>query len=225
MCDVNNVGIVDKFIRGKKASEILGIHQRTLYVWETKGWIETKRTRGNARLYNVDKCLREMNLTKQNNAAKNCLTDAEIDKLHETKIKLNISYVRVSSLGQKDDLERQEQMVRNKYPNNLIIKDIGSGLNLNRRGLNKIIELAIEGKINKVIVAYKDRLTRFGYDLIEKIITKYSKGEIVIINKKEDMAPEEELTRDVLELMNVFVAKMNGLRKYKKKDEKIEIIT
>jgi predicted site-specific integrase-resolvase len=128
---------------------------------------------------------------------KDCLSDAEVDKLHETKTKLNISYVRVSSIGQKDDLERQEKMVKAKYPNNMIIKDIGSGINLNRRGLNKIIELAIEGKINSCGLLKKG----FGYDLIEKIITKYSKGEIIVINKKDNMTPEEELTRDVLELM------------------------
>lgn len=191
--------MVDRFVKGKEASIILRIHQRTLYQWEAKGWIDTKRTKSNYRLYNVDKYLREMNMNQV--VTKDCLSDAEVDKLHETKTKLNISYVRVSSIGQKDDLERQEKMVKAKYPNNMIIKDIGSGINLNRRGLNKIIELAIEGKINKVVVAYKDRLTRFGYDLIEKIITKYSKGEIIVINKKDNMTPEEELTRDVLELM------------------------
>ena len=144
--------MVDRFVKGKEASIILRIHQRTLYQWEAKGWIDTKRTKSNYRLYNVDKYLREMNMNQV--VTKDCLSDAEVDKLHETKTKLNISYVRVSSIGQKDDLERQEKMVKAKYPNNMIIKDIGSGINLNRRGLNKIIELAIEGKINKVVVAY-----------------------------------------------------------------------
>ena len=97
---------------------------------------------------------------------------------------------------------------------------MGSGINLNRRGLRKIIDLAIAGKVNKVVVAYKDRLTRFGYDLIEDIIKKYSGGTIEIINEKEDMSPEEEITRDILQIMNVYVAKMNGLRKYK--GEKLE---
>ena len=73
------------------------------------------------------------------------------------------------------------------------------------------------------MVAYKDRLARYGYELIEHIIEKYSKGKIIIINKKDDLEPEEELAFDVLQIMNVFVAKMNGLRKYKiKKEEKID---
>jgi len=70
------------------------------------------------------------------------------------------------------------------YPNYKIIEDIGSGININRKGIRKIIDLAINNKINKVVVAYKDRLTRFGFELIEDIIKKYSNGIIEIINKK-----------------------------------------
>jgi putative resolvase len=70
------------------------------------------------------------------------------------------------------------------YPNYKIIEDIGSGINFNRKGIRKIIDLAINNKINKVVVAYKDRLTRFGFELIEDIIKKYSNGIIEIINKK-----------------------------------------
>ena len=76
--------------------------------------------------------------------------------------------------------------------------------------------MAIAGKVKELVVVHKDRLTRFGFDLIEDLIKKYSGGKIIIINQKEDISPEEELVKDVLQLMNVFVAKMNGLRKYKK---------
>lgn len=69
--------------------------------------------------------------------------------------------------------------------------------------------------IGDVVVAYKDRLTRFGFELIESIITEYSNGQIIILNKKDEMEPEEELIMDVMQVMNVFIAKMNGLRKYK----------
>ena len=198
----------DRFLKGKLASEILNIHQRTLYQWEKKGWIETKRTKGNVRLYNVDKYLREI---KINNDVK-CYCESDFDK---TIKKLNVSYVRVSSSGQKDDMARQETMVKANYPNNIIIRDIGSGVNMNRKGFRKIIDLAIEGKIETLVVAYKDRLTRFGFDLIDDLIKKYSNGKIIIINKKENIEPKEELVNDVLQIMNVFVAKMNGLRKYK----------
>ena len=77
------------------------------------------------------------------------------------------------------------------------------------------MEKAIKGEIEEVIIAYKDRLTRFGFEMIEWLIKKYSNGKIVIINKEEEETPIEELTKDVVSIMNVYVAKVNGLRKYK----------
>ena len=130
--------------------------------------------------------------------------------------KLNIAYIRVSSQNQKDDLERQKQLMVHKYPNHIIIEDIGSGLNLNKRGIRKIIHLAIEGKVNELVVAHRDRLTRFGFELIEEIINKYSKGKIIILSEPEKLEPEEEIVKDIMSIMNVYVAKINGLRKYKK---------
>ena len=129
--------------------------------------------------------------------------------------KHNICYIRVSSISQKDDLERQRQVMLKKYPRYEIIEDIGYVLNLNKRGIKKIIKLGIEGKINELVIAYKDRLTRFGYELIEEIIKEYSKGKIIVINETKKLKQEEELVSDVMALMNVYVAKMNGLRKYK----------
>jgi len=103
-----------------------------------------------------------------------------------------------------------------KYPSYEIIEDIGSGINFNRKGIRKIIKLGIEGKINKLVVAFKDRLTRFGFELIEDLIKEYSNGEIIIENEKEEKEPKEELVDDVLQILNVYTAKMNGLRKYNK---------
>ena len=194
---------------GKEASEILGIHQRTLYLWEAKGLIETVRTPGNKRLYNVDKFLQDK---KCKEVEATCEDLDELDK----KDKLKICYIRVSSNNQKDDLDRQKQLMLSKYPNYTIIKDIGSGLNLNKRGIKKIIHLAIAGKVKELVIAYRDRLTRFGYELIEELITKYSKGKIIVLSENDKLEPEEELVKDVMAIMNVYVAKMNGMRKYKK---------
>ena len=203
-----------KFMGGKKASELMGVHQRTLYNWEEKGLIETIRSRGGKRFYNVEKYLNEK-ICNDENKNKNTILCNDLDELDKGKEKLNICYVRVSSNGQKDDLERQKNVMVKLYPKHKIIEDIGSGLNLNKRGIKKIINLAIEGKINELVVAYKDRLTRFGFELIEELIEKYSKGKITILNDKELIEPEEELVKDVMSILNVYVAKMNGLRKYK----------
>ena len=178
---------MSEYMGGKKASEILGVHQRTLYQWEEKGWIKTIRTKGGKRLYDVGTYLNEKEMENK---------------------KLSICYVRVSSQSQKKDLLRQELYMQKKYPNHKIIRDIGSGLNLNRRGLNKIIDWAIQGKIKEVVVAYKDRLARFGYDMIERIIKKYSDGEIIVLHKQLEKEPQEEVMQDVLQVMNAFVSKI-----------------
>jgi predicted site-specific integrase-resolvase len=199
------------YIGGKEASEILGVHQRTLYNWETNGLIETIRTPGNKRLYNVNKFIQNKKCTDTI-----CTNLDDLDK----KEKLNICYVRVSSNNQKDDLMRQKTQMQQLYPSYIIIEEIGSGLNLNKKGIKKIIKLAIAGKINELVVAYRDRLTRFGFELIEELIKDYSKGKIIILNEKDKIEPEEELVKDIMSIMNVYVAKMNGLRKYRIKETK-----
>ena len=204
----------ENYVGGKEASKILGIHQRTLYQWDEKGWIDTIRTDGNKRLYNVEKYLREKKC--KNN--QDCINNLE--KIDDVKGKLKLSYVRVSTLGQKDDLERQKKQMLTLYPDHIMIEDVGSGINLNKRGIRKIIKLAIEGRISELVIAYKDRLTRFGYELIEDLIKEYSNGKIIIIHKNKELKPEEELAYDVIQIMNVFTAKMNGLRKYNKKKNK-----
>ncbi len=203
--------MTDNYVSGKKAQEILGVHVQTLYNWERAGKLETIRTASNQRRYNVSKYLATYGKGDYS-------SDDEKDETEDDDNKLNICYVRVSTLGQKDDLERQKKYMKKKYPKYRLIEDIGSGINFNRRGLRKIIKYAIAGRINKVVVANKDRLTRFGFELIEDLVKEYSNGKIIlddnIDSKKKDA--KEELVEDVLQILNVYTAKMNGLRKYKK---------
>ncbi len=200
-----------KYVSGKEASKILGIHERTLYLWDKAKKIETIRTPGNKRLYNITKFLSDRK-PNDNNINININESDDYNNINE---KIKIVYVRVSSLSQKDDLERQKNYMMKKYPNHYLIEDIGSGINFNRRGLRKIIKLGIGGKIEEVVIAYKDRLTRFGFELIEDLIKEYSNGRILVLNENKKIEPEEELVKDMLQIMNIFVAKMNGLRKYK----------
>jgi len=201
-----------EFISGNKASEILGVHQRTLYLWDKKKIIETIRTPGGKRLYNVKKYLEEIDRNKSN------VTKINVPEINGKlqSFKVNYIYARVSSLGQKEDLERQKALLQKEYPDYTLITDIGSGMNLNRPGLRKIIDKSIEGKVNDVVIVHKDRLCRFDYDLIEDLIKKYSNGNIVIIGSTKEKEPKEELVDDVLQIMNIFVAKINGMRKYEK---------
>ena len=187
---------MDKYLKRKDALKILGIHYHTLYKLSKNGEIETIKV-GSQNLYNVDKYLRKKGINKDKND------------------KIKICYCRVSSRKQKNDLERQVEVMKNLYPNHTIIKDIGSGLNFKRPGLKKIIKHAINGEIDELIVAFKDRLTRFGFELIEFIIETSSNGKIIVLNQTEEKTPHEEVTEDILQIMNVYVAKINGLRKYK----------
>jgi predicted site-specific integrase-resolvase len=203
---------MENFVSGKKASEILGVHQRTLYQWESKNQIETMRTPGGKRMYNVKKYLESKDENKVNLVKKT--NNPEINKLIENNGKY--LYARVSSLGQKEDLVRQEKLLKEKYPNYKLISDIGSGMNLNRKGLRTIIDKSIKGEVKEVVIVHKDRLCRYGYELIEDIIEKYSNGKIIILENLNKKEPKEELVEDVLQIMNIFVAKINGMRKYSK---------
>ena len=69
--------------------------------------------------------------------------------------------------------------------------------------------------MEELLITYKDRLCRIGFELIENIIKKYSNGKITIVNKTEEETPTEEVTKDIISIMNIYVAKINGLRKYK----------
>jgi predicted site-specific integrase-resolvase len=153
---------------------------------------------GNKYLYNLDKYLSDNNINLPTNT------------------KLNICYCSVSSRKQSEDLQRQIKYMKHKYPKHQIISEIGSGLNYKRIGLKKIMDLAISGKINELVITYKDRLLRFGYEIIEHIITEYSKGKIIIINKSKKKT--EELVNDIISIMSV--AKINGRRKYNILNEK-----
>ena len=207
---------MEEYLSGSKASKVLGVHQRTLHNWDEKKLIETIRTPGGKRLYNVRKYLQ--NREKNEDVKKKIINEninVIINENINDNIKKKIIYARVSSVGQKQDLERQILSLQTDYPNYELIKDIGSGVNLNRKGLRKIIDYGIRGEIEAVIIMHKDRLCRFGYELIEDLIKKYSNGKIIIVNKKEVKEPKEELVEDVLQIMNIFVAKINGMRKYK----------
>ena len=104
--------------------------------------------------------------------------------------------------------------MQEKNPQSEIIKDIGSGINFKRKGLRSILERAMRGDRIKLVVAHRDRLARFGFDLIKYIIERNG-GEILVLDQIS-YSPEPELTRDLLNILHVFSCRMHGLRNYKK---------
>ena len=133
--------------------------------------------------------------------------------------RINIGYCRVSSNKQKDDLERQIEnvktyMIARGYQFD-IIQDIGSGINYNKKGLSQLIDKITNGEIDKVVILYKDRFIRFGYELIEKLCNKYG-TEIEIIDNTEK-TEEQELVEDLIQIVTVFSCRLQGKRANKAK--------
>lgn len=123
-----------------------------------------------------------------------------------------IAYCRVSSIKQQDDLSRQIAFFQSQYPDYEIIKDIGSGLNFKRKGLLKLLELSNSGFVQQVVVSSKDRLCRFGFELVEWIFLQNNTKLLVLeqVNKN----PEQEFAEDILSILQVFACRWNGKRRY-----------
>ena len=125
-----------------------------------------------------------------------------------------VCYCRVSSKKQSADLDRQVSFMRERYPDAEIVSEVGSGLNFKRKGLLAILERLHQGDKLRIVVAYRDRLARFGTELIETLLERNG-GELVVLNQR-DLSSEEEITTDLLAILTVFGARVNGLRRYHK---------
>ena len=178
------------YLTSKKASQELGVHPNTLRSWANQGKIKIIKTDAGQRLYDVKNFINKSNLEK------------------------TICYCRVSSGKQKDDLERQVQYMKERYPDYEIIKDIGSGIHFKRKGFKTILEYADRGILKEVVVAHRDRMCRFGFELVKWFVEKNG-GKIVVL-EEISLSPQEELVKDLLSIISIFSCRLNGLRKYSK---------
>jgi len=151
------------------------------------------------------------------------IPESEIEKLTKGEyatVKRVAIYARVSGNTQKDDLERQitslEDYVKEQFPqaDYVIIKDIASGLKEDRKGLRKLIDLARRKQIDVVVVAFKDRLTRFGFSYLEELFKAYGVKVITTFNE-EPKDYMQELTEDLIEIVTSFAEKMYGKHSHK----------
>lgn len=177
------------YLRSKDAARMLGMHPNTLRKLANEGKIHHIKTESGQRRYDVSSFI------------------------GESKPETTVCYCRVSSYKQKDDLERQTNYLKSIYENAEFIRDIGSGLNFKRKGLNKILERAMRGDKLRLVVAHRDRLARFGFDLIRFVIERNG-GSIVVLNETS-LSPDEELVKDLLNILHVFSCRVHGLRSYK----------
>jgi len=178
-----------KLYPSRKAARILGVHPNTLRRWADQGKINHVRTDAGQRLYDVE------------------------GYLGKVEQPIGICYCRVSSPKQRDDLERQIECMRARFPEYEIIQDIGSGLNYQRKGLKSILGRILNGDKLRLVVAHRDRLMRFGCELVQFMV-EFNGGELVVLDHPIRSA-EQELTEDLLAILHVFSCRMHGRRVYK----------
>ncbi len=193
--------IISKLIPISEAAKIAGVSPSTLRRWEREGKIKPERTVGGNRRYTLAMLKPYM--------------------VHQSPVeKKTLAYARVSSHDQKADLERQKQMLEMYCAVQgwqfEIVADLGSGMNYHKRGLSKLLSMILDEKINRLVLTHKDRLLRFGAELVFAICEE-KQVEVVIINQGDEPSFEEELAKDVLEIITVFSARLYGSRSHKNK--------
>ena len=190
---------MNRFIKIGAAAKILGISIQTLRRWERIGNLTSHRkSEGGTRYYDLDELLGK--------------------KRSDTQ--LTVAYARVSSHDQKEDLKRQASALSSYCTQQgwsfQVIQDLWSGMNYHKKGLKALLDMILERKMSRLVLTHKDRLLRFGAELIFSLC-EVKNIEIVIINKGDEVSFEEELAQDVLEIITVFSARLYGSRSRKNK--------
>jgi len=186
-----------KALRPKEVCERLGISYTTLREYVKRGYIKPVLTPGGKWRFREEDVERLIGVVKQRRV---------------------ILYARVSSNSQRDELEGQVKVLEDwARQNNIVdyevVTDIGSGLNEDRGGFEKLLRLAVERKISKIVIAYPDRLTRFGFKTIEELLRPF--GVEIVVLSHEDKDPREELVEDLITITSHFAGKLYGMRSHK----------
>lgn len=167
------------------------VSKSQLRLWADSDKIDTMRTPGGVRLYKLP------------------------TKVQQPAEQANIVYARVSSPKQRADLERQRTFLLERFPDHEVVTDVGSGINWKRPGLLSILERAQRGTVRQVVVASRDRLCRFAFELVEHVL-KTGGAELLVL-ESDDQSPEQELSDDLMSIVQVFCCRRNGKRRYTRK--------
>jgi len=200
------------FVSAKTVKEKFQITNQTLYNWRNNNQIQYKKINSKHFVYDLDSVLNEI----------------------ESENRINVIYSRVSNTKQKEDLKRQSELIKefvikNGHICNLIIEDIASGMNEERNGFSKLMDLVFQYRISKIFISYKDRLVRFGFKYFEKIF-KHFGTEIIVLNSTKEEDFQQELTQDLISIIHHFSMKLYSnrrkvLNKLKEQLKDPEIIT
>lgn len=178
------------FVKAGIALEVYKVTSKTLHNWRESGKIRHLKNPSGSYLYWVE--------------------DLPV-KYEHTQEAESIVYARVSSLKQKRELTNQIKLLNGLYPTHRVVSDIGSGINHKRKGFQAILDLLFRGRLKEVVVAHKDRFSRLGFDLFESIFERFGASLRVV---DSSVSPDEDLARDIIEIITVFTARYHGRRSY-----------
>mgnify|MGYP003585747314 CR=1 FL=1 len=183
------------WVTAKEIRNQIGITTQTLYNWRKSKKIQYKEISTHTFLYDIDSVM-----------------TPEINN----DIRKSVCYCRVSNTKQKQDLIKQEQIIRQYMVSNGIIcdksyTDIASGMNENRKDFNQLIDDVISGEISAIYISFKDRLTRFGFSYFERLFLKYN-CKIIILNSTKEDDFQQELLDDVISIIHHFSMRLYSNR-------------
>ena len=180
----------------REACDILQIDATTLRRWDREGKIH---------------CIRLSNNFRR-------VPEEEINRILGVKSnRIDAIYARVSSSDQKNDLYNQINRLKPLYPDAQVFSDIKSGLKFNRKGFIELLNMIEDNKVNNIYITHRDRLARFGFDLIESICKIHS-TKIIEVDGEEILSANKEMTRDLISIITLFSSKLYGLRSQKMKN-------
>jgi len=195
--------MAERLLTLSEACKRLGIHPNTLRKWDRQGKIRVVRTIGGRRRVPESEVERLMGIVKPDVSRR------------------AVIYCRVSSHDQKQkgDLERQKESLleyakSRGYEVASVLEDVASGLNENRKSLNRLFDMVEKREIGVVIIGFRDRLTRFGFRYLERYFASHG-VRIEVVNGEEPKDAYQELVEDLIALVSSFAGKLYGLRSHK----------
>jgi putative resolvase len=180
-----------KYVKPNEAANTLGVCLRTLRRWEAEGKISTVKTPSGQRRYDIEKFIKK---------------ESEPDGGRTTVV-----YARVSTRPQKADLDRQVERLSALYPGAEVVKEVGGGLNLRRKGLITLLGRVLRGDIGVIVVAHKDRLARFGFDIIEWLCEQFDCK--MVVQNQISLSPHAELVQDIVAILHSFSSRLYSIRR------------
>jgi predicted site-specific integrase-resolvase len=190
-----------KFLPARLAVKELDISYSTLKRWERQGRIETCPQNSTNTLYKVH----------------------QFKNIKQVQSPQKFIYARVSTRKQYKDLQNQIDSLTEQFPSYQVVQDIGSGLNWKRKGFTSLLDKVFDSQVSEIVVAHKDRLSRFAFELLQFIFEKY-KVKLVVFNQNST-THLEEFSEDLLSVITVFTARYYGKRKYSHAKQKTQTLS